>query len=98
MALIEIGSAADEAAAGAPVRRDPVVPPCRETSDHLLDAVRRGLAPGDPVARLLAGWPLTPARAVGPLARTINRADRADGIGADGAHLPPARSASPVRQ
>jgi hypothetical protein len=30
----------------------------------LLDAVRRGLAPGDPVARLLAAWPAPPARAI----------------------------------
>jgi hypothetical protein len=71
MALFEIGSAAGEAAADAPVRRDPIVPRCNETSDHLLDAVRRGLAAGDPVARLLADLPLTPAPAVGiPRARS----------------------------
>ena len=64
MALFEIGSAADEAAVDVPGRRDPVVPQC-ETPDHLLDAVRRGLVAGDPVARLLAGWPLAPAPAVG---------------------------------
>jgi hypothetical protein len=64
MALFEIGSAAGEVAVDAPARRDPVVPRCPKTPDHLLDAVRRGLLPGDPVARLLADWPLTPARAV----------------------------------
>ena len=75
MALFEIGSAAGEAAADARGRRDPVVPQCRETPDHLLDAVRRGLAPGDPVARLLAGWPITPTRAVG-VPRTLSATAR----------------------
>lgn len=30
----------------------------------LLEAIRRGLVPVDPVARLLAGWPAPPVRAV----------------------------------
>ena len=64
MALFEVGSAADEAAVDAPGRRDPAVPRCTKTPDHLLDAVRRGLLPGDPVARLLADWPPAPAPAV----------------------------------
>jgi hypothetical protein len=64
MALFEIGSAADEAAVDVPRRRDPVVPQC-ETPDHLLDTVRRSLVAGDPVARLLAGWPLASAPTVG---------------------------------
>jgi len=63
MALLEIGSAAGEAV-DAPRRRDTVVPQRCDNPDTLLDAVRRGLQPGDPVARLLASWPLTPARAV----------------------------------
>jgi len=64
MALFEIGSAAGEVAVDAPRRRDTVVPQRSDNPDTLLDAVRRGLQPGDPVARLLASWPLTPARAV----------------------------------
>jgi len=64
MALFEIGSAAGEVAVDAPGRRDTVVPQRSDNPDTLLDAVRRGLQPGDPVARLLASWPLTPARAV----------------------------------
>jgi hypothetical protein len=64
MALFEIGSAAAEGV-DVPGRRDPVVPQCSKNPDHLLDAVRRGLAAGDPVARLLAGWSPTPRAAVG---------------------------------
>ena len=53
MALTQVGSAAGFA-------------PQRSTADDtvLLDAIRRGLAPGDPVARLLAGWTVAPVRAV----------------------------------
>ena len=38
----------------------PVAPPGGPVTDALLDAVRRGLAPVDPVARLLAAWPAQP--------------------------------------
>ena len=39
--------------------------PLRSTDDHaLLDAIRRALVPGDPVAHLLASWPAPPVRAV----------------------------------
>lgn len=68
MALFEIGSAAAEAAVDASRRGDTVVPQRSllpgDTPDHLLDAVRRGLAPDDPVARLLAGWAPTAVPAV----------------------------------
>lgn len=64
MALIEIGSVAGEAAVDAPGRRDTVVPQRSETSDHLLDAILRGLVPADPVARLLAALPAAPAHGV----------------------------------
>ena len=76
MALSQVGSAADEAAPGAGTsrRREPSVSP-RSVSpariplqttadDQLLDAIRRSLTPGDPVARLLAGWTAPPARPV----------------------------------
>ena len=63
MALNEIGSAAGEAA-DAPRRRDTVVPqlgtPPAATPEPLLDAIRRGLRPADPIGRLLAAWRLTP--------------------------------------
>ncbi len=42
----------------------PPAPRSADGDDRLLDAIRRGLAPGDPVARLLASWPVPPARAV----------------------------------
>jgi hypothetical protein len=64
MALFEIGSVAGEAAVDAPGRHDPVVPQRSEPADPLLDAVRRGLAVGDPVAQLLAGLRLATASAV----------------------------------
>ena len=51
MALTPVGSAAGFA-------------PQRSTADDLLDAIRRALVPGDPVARLLADWPAAPVRAV----------------------------------
>jgi hypothetical protein len=65
MALSQVGNAAGEAAldAGTPRQREPVAPR-RPADDHLLDAIRRGLSPGDPVARLLALWPPPPARAI----------------------------------
>ena len=62
MSLSQLGSAAD-GAVDAPRRPEPAIPAvpqpgASQTSDaeRLLDAVRRGLVPGDPVARLLAGW------------------------------------------
>lgn len=65
MALTKIGSVAGEAA-------DAVVPQLGATRadppDHLIDAIRRSLQPGDPIGRLLAAWPPAPARAV-PAAR-----------------------------
>jgi len=71
MALSLIGSDAGEAAhdAGVSRHREPAVPQRtpsdRPTSDDsLLDAIRRALVPGDPIARLLALWPTPPVRAV----------------------------------
>jgi hypothetical protein len=76
MALSQLGNAADATvpAAGSPRRWGPSVPQppvpqppaprSADGDDRLLDAIRRGLAPGDPVARLLASWPVPPARAV----------------------------------
>lgn len=59
MVLTQPGSAAG-GAVDAPRRPEPAVsqPTVPQPSDaeRLLDAVRRGLVPGDPVARLLAGW------------------------------------------
>jgi hypothetical protein len=59
MSLSQLGSAAG-GAVDAPGRREPVVAqptgPQPADADHLLEAIRRGLVPGDPVARLLAGW------------------------------------------
>jgi hypothetical protein len=66
MALSQVGNVAGEAAhvAGVPRPREPFAAQ-RSSDDSLLDAVRRTLAPGDPVARLLALWPAPPAQAVG---------------------------------
>ena len=47
-----------------PTVPQPTVPQPTDGDDHLLEAVRRGLEPGDPVAHLLAGWAALPARAV----------------------------------
>lgn len=47
-----------------PLVARPVVALGDTAADTLLEAVRRGLAPGDPVARLLAGWTAPPARPV----------------------------------
>ena len=62
MSLSQPGSAAG-GAVDAPRRPSPVptvpqptVPQPTDGDDHLLEAVRRGLEPGDPVAHLLAGW------------------------------------------
>jgi hypothetical protein len=59
MALSQVGNVAGEAAldAGTPRQREPFVPQPTNTDDPLLDAIRRGLVPRDPVARLLALWP-----------------------------------------
>jgi hypothetical protein len=69
MALSQVGSAADEATSVADTirRREVLVP--RQIARHpdddvLLEAIRRSLVPGDPVARLLAGWTAPPARPV----------------------------------
>jgi len=66
MALSQVGNAAGEAAldAGMPRQREPFVPRPTNADDPLLEAIRRGLVPRDPVARLLALWPPPPARAV----------------------------------
>ena len=59
MALSQVGNAAGEAAldAGMPRQREPFVPRPTNADDPLLEAIRRGLVPRDPVARLLALWP-----------------------------------------
>jgi hypothetical protein len=73
MALTQPGSAAG-GAVDAPRRPEPTVPqptvpqptvPQPTDADPLFEAVRRGLTPGDPVARLLAGWLTPPEAAVG---------------------------------
>jgi hypothetical protein len=66
MALSQVGNAAGEAAldAGTPRQREHCVPQPTNTDDSLLDAIRRGLVPRDPVARLLALWPPAPVPAV----------------------------------
>jgi hypothetical protein len=66
MALSQVGNVAGEAAhaAGVPRPREPFAAQ-RSSDDSLLDAVRRTLHPGDPIARLLAAWPAPPAQAVG---------------------------------
>ena len=68
MALPQLGNAADEATpeVGTPRPRAPFVPqrPVPHTDDSLLDAVRRGLGPGDPVALLLARWPRPTVRPI----------------------------------
>lgn len=71
MATKPVGSAADDASAPT----DPVTRTLErrevhlarrpdDTAEVLLDAIRAGLRPGDPVARLLAGWTAPPARPV----------------------------------
>jgi hypothetical protein len=42
----------------------PVAAPDGTAADALLDAIRRGLAPSDPVATLLARWPAPTVRPV----------------------------------
>jgi hypothetical protein len=76
MALSPVGNAADTPlrAAGTTRRRGPSVPQPAvpqpavprpvDGDDRLLAAIRRGLVPRDPVARLLAAWPAAPARPV----------------------------------
>jgi hypothetical protein len=65
MALSHPGSAAGEAAeTGTSRSREPLVPRPGTSDETLLDAIRRGLHPGDPIARLLARWPRPAARAV----------------------------------
>jgi hypothetical protein len=65
MALSQPGNAAGEAAkTGTSRSREPLVPPPGTSDDSLLDAIRRGLRPGDPIARLLALWPRPAAQAV----------------------------------
>lgn len=67
MALTPVGSAADEADPVARTlerRAQHLVRHPDDTAEVLLAAIRRGLEPGDPVARLLAGWTAPPARAV----------------------------------
>ena len=69
MARTPTGSAADD---GDPItrtslRRELPLPLARhpdDTAEILLAAIRRGLAPPDPVARLLADWTAPPARPV----------------------------------
>ena len=62
MVLTQPGSAAG-GAVDAPRRPEPVIPQSTDPDD-LLEAVRSGLVPGDPVALLLAGWVAPPARPV----------------------------------
>ena len=75
MALTQVGNAADAAADAAAAVSTPVAEAIRRRSipqqlarhpddDTLLAAVRAGLTPGDPVARLLALWPAPQARPV----------------------------------
>lgn len=68
MTLLQPGSAAGTSALDSlavPRQRAAVVAPQRDdNADSLLESVRRGLLPGDPVARLLARWPAPPVRAV----------------------------------
>ena len=73
MALSQVGNAAVEAAhvAALPRPREPFVPQ-RSSDDSLLDSIRRALAPGDPIAHLLARWPAPPARAVGSPPRRLS--------------------------
>ena len=67
MTLSQLGNAAGAAASDlveVPRQRETVAPQRNDLDHPLLDSVRRSLAPGDPVARLLAGWPVPPARAI----------------------------------
>ncbi len=67
MTRTPVGSAADESNHVAITRARREANHARrpdDVADVLLDAIRRGLEPGDPVARLLAGWTAPPARAV----------------------------------
>jgi hypothetical protein len=74
MAQTPIGNAADEASPVADTmrRREILVP--QQLSRHpdddaLLEAIRAGLAPADPVAGLLTRWPAPPPRPVGHVVR-----------------------------
>ena len=69
MAHSPVGSAADEAdSVTETIRRREVLVPQQlarhPDDDALLAAVRAGLTPGDPVARLLALWPAPPSQPV----------------------------------
>ena len=69
MALTQVGNAADEATPVTDtIRRREILVPQQLTrhpdDDALLEAIRAGLTPGDPVARLLARWPAPPSRPV----------------------------------
>ena len=67
MTRTPVGSAADESNHVAITRARREANHARrpdDVADVLLDAIRRGLEPGDPVARLLAGWTVPPTRAV----------------------------------
>jgi hypothetical protein len=76
MALSQVGSAADEATSVVEtIQRREILVPQRlarhPDDDALLAAIRAGLAPGDPVARLLALWRAPTAQPVAtPAART----------------------------
>jgi hypothetical protein len=70
MAQTPIGNAADEASPVAEtVRRREILVPQQLSrhpgDDALLEAIRAGLAPADPVAGLLTRWPAPPPRPVG---------------------------------
>jgi hypothetical protein len=67
MTRTPVGNAADESDPVATTRARREANPARrpdDVADVLLDAIRRGLEPGDPVAGLLAGWTAPPARAL----------------------------------
>jgi hypothetical protein len=77
MVLTQPGSAAG-GAVDAPQLPERAIPQPADP-DWLLDAVRRGLVPGDPVARLLAGWTAPPAGTPDPLVSPRSAAIRAAG-------------------
>ena len=66
MALSQLGNAAGEATLEVGTSRpgEPFVPRRPHSDDSLLDAIRRGLRPGDPVALLLARWPRPAVRPI----------------------------------
>lgn len=64
MTLSEVGNAAGTSALDTALPQPRIPLHSVRSDDVLLDAVRRGLAPVDPVARLLAAWPAPPARPV----------------------------------